>query len=85
MSLTYEDGSHIKVGDVVGENARPERYIVFGFVETHSAHLLLIGSVVKEDDPKFGKTIVMSTGFTREIPVGVLQRLGYASITIEKD
>jgi hypothetical protein len=28
---TYEDGTQAKVGDVVIENGRPERYIILGF------------------------------------------------------
>jgi hypothetical protein len=81
---TYEDGAQAKVGDVVVEGARPERYIVLGFDETF-AKLLMIGTVVKEEEPRFGKTIVLPTGFTRDAPIGVLTRLGYASITIDQD
>jgi hypothetical protein len=83
MPLFYEDGTQIKVGDVVAENTQPERYIVLGFVETHSVRLLLIGTVVDEKSRQFGQTVVVSTGFTRDVPIGVLYRLGYASITIE--
>jgi len=37
--LLYADGRQAKVGDVVIENGRPERYIVLGF-DGHSAKLL---------------------------------------------
>jgi len=83
MPLFYEDGTQIKVGDVVSEGTRTERYIVLGFVETHSARLLQIGTVIDDKSKQFGKTIVFPTGMTREVPIGVLYRLGYASITIE--
>jgi hypothetical protein len=82
---TYADGTQAKVGDVVIEIGHPERYIVLGFEDGHSAKLLLIGTVIKEDSPLFGKTIILPTGYRRSVPLGVLQRLGYAEITIGKD
>lgn len=82
--LSYSDGTQAKVGDVVVEGGRTERYIVLGFDGTF-ARLLMIGTVVKDDEPRFGKTIVLPSGFTRNAPVSLLNRLGYAGITIEQD
>jgi hypothetical protein len=82
--LTYEDGTRATVGDVVIETGRPERYITLGF-EGNAAKLLMIGTIIKEDSPLNGKTIILPTGFTRSVPLGVLRCLGYAEITIGKD
>jgi hypothetical protein len=82
--LVYPDGAQAKVGDVVIENGRHERYIALGF-EGNFAKLLLIGTVMKVDSPLFGKTIILPTGFTRSAPISVLQRIGYVEITIGKN
>lgn len=80
---TYEDQTEAKIGDVVIESGHPARYIVFGF-DAPSAKLLQIGTVVETNSPWFGKTIIVPRGVTRNVPLSLLVRLGYAEINIVK-
>ncbi len=83
--MKYANGTPIKVGHVVMDVRGPERYIVLGPAEANFVHLLLIGTVQKEDSSSFGETIILETGFTRNAPAGDLTRIGSARVNIVAD
>jgi hypothetical protein len=82
--LTYADGTQAKVGDIVTCDGSLTRYIVVGFDE-YSAKILMIGTVMNEDSPLFGKSIISPTGLTRFVSLIGFERLGYAEITTRED